>query len=179
MEGNILVSHPLMHDQFFRRSVIYLTNHSNDGALGFMLNYKTNYKIRDIKPEIKNGNFPIYEGGPVAKNQLFYIHKLGDNLSDSIKIKNDIYFGGDFYQLMHMLEHGKIKPYEIRFFAGYSGWGIGQLENEIKSNHWLVNNNVESDFFGNDPQDLWRLQLTEIKNSFGVFAEFGNDPSLN
>lgn len=179
MEGNILVSHPLMNDQFFRRSVIYLTNHSNDGALGFMLNYKTNYKIRDIKPEIKNGNFPIYEGGPVAKNQLFYIHKLGDNLSDSIKIKNDIYFGGDFYQLMHMLEHGKIKPYEIRFFAGYSGWGSGQLENEIKSTHWLVNNNVESDFFGNDPQDLWRLQLTEIKNSFGVFAEFGNDPSLN
>jgi len=179
MEGNILVSHPLMHDHFFRRSVIYLTNHSQDGALGFMLNYKTNYKIRDIKPEIKNGNFPIYEGGPVAKNQLFYIHKLGNNLSDSIKIKNDIYFGGDFYQLMHMLEHGKIKPYEIRFFVGYSGWGGGQLENEIKSNHWLINNKVESAFFGNDAQDLWRLQLTEIKNSFGVFAEFGNDPSLN
>ena len=179
MEGNILIAHPLLQDGFFNRSVVYLTNHNSIESLGFVLNFKTQYKLRDVKPEIKNGNFPIYEGGPVAKDQLFYLHKLGHNLSDSVKIKDDIYFGGNFSELMHMIEHGKVKTYDIRFFAGYSGWGDGQLENEIKHDHWLINKNVESSFFGNEPEDLWGLQLSEIKNTYGIFADFGDTPSVN
>lgn len=179
MEGNILIAHPLMQDGFFNRSVIYMTNHNAEESLGFVLNYKTQYKLRDVKPEIKNGNFPIYEGGPVAKNQLFYIHRLGNNLTDAIKIKDDIYFGGDFNELLHLIEHGKVKSYDVRFFVGYSGWGEGQLENEIKNNHWLINKNVSSEFFGNEPEDLWGLQLTEVKNSYSIFADFGNNPSMN
>ena len=179
MEGDILIAHPLLQDGFFNRSVIYMTNHNETESLGFVLNFKTQYKLRDVKPEIKNGNFPIYEGGPVAKDQLFYIHRLGNNITDSIKIKDDIYFGGDFFELMHLIEHGKVKTYDVRFFAGYSGWADGQLENEIKRNHWLINTHVESGFFGNEAEDLWGLQLAEIKNSYSIFADFGNDPSVN
>jgi putative transcriptional regulator len=179
MEGSILIAHPLLQDGFFNRSVIYLTNHNTVESLGFVLNFKTPYKLRDVKPEIKHGNFPIYEGGPVAKDQLFYIHKLGHNLTDSVKIKDDIYFGGDFNELMHMIEHGKVKSYDIRFFAGYSGWADGQLENEIKNNHWLINKHVESSFFGNEPEDMWGLQLSEIKSTYGIFADFGDTPSVN
>lgn len=179
MEGNILIAHPLLQDGFFNRSVVYMTNHNENESLGFVLNFKTQFKLRDVKPEIKNGNFPIYEGGPVAKDQLFYIHRLGHNLADSVKIKDDIYFGGDFYELMHMIEHGKVKTYDVRFFAGYSGWADGQLETEIRNKHWLINKHVSSEFFGNEAEDLWRLQLGEIKHAYSIFADFGSDPSMN
>ncbi|MDO9000676.1 MAG: YqgE/AlgH family protein [Bacteroidota bacterium] len=179
MEGNIIIAHPLLQDGFFNRSVVYITNHNSVESLGFVLNFKTQFKLSDVKPDVKNGNFAIYEGGPVAKDQLFYIHRLGENLSDSIKIKDDIYFGGNFEELMHLINQGKVKSYDIRFFAGYSGWSDGQLENEIKKNHWLINEKVESGFFGNDAEDLWGLQLTEIKNTYSIFADFGNTPSVN
>jgi putative transcriptional regulator len=110
---------------------------------------------------------------------LFYIHKLGHNLSDSVKIKDDIYFGGNFNELMKMIEQGKVKTYDIRFFAGYSGWADGQLENEIKHDHWLINKKVDSSFFGNEAEDLWGLQLTEIKNTYSIFADFSDTPSVN
>ena len=179
MEGNILVAHPLLHDGFFNRSVVYLTNHNLVESLGFVLNFKTEFKLSDVKPEIKNGHFPIYEGGPVGKDQLFYIHKLGHNLSDSVKIKDDIYFGGNFNELMKIIEQGKVKTYDIRFFAGYSGWADGQIENEIKHDHWLINKKVDSSFFGHEAEDLWGLQLSEIKNTYSIFADFSDTPSVN
>src|ERR1051325_3064900 len=132
MEGNLLVAHPLLNDGFFNRSVIFLCSDNQEGAFGFILNFKTQFKLRDVRPQVKNGNFPIYEGGPVAKNQLFFLHTLGHNISDSVHISHNIYVGGDFNELLHQIEHGKIKSYEVRFFAGYSGWSEGKLENEMK-----------------------------------------------
>lgn len=168
-----------MNDGFFSRSVVYLTNQSEEGAIGFCLNFKTQFVLRDVRPQVKNGNFPIYEGGPVAKNQLFFLHTLGHDVPDSVPIGNSIFLGGDFNELIHMIEHGKVKSYQVRFFAGYSGWGEEQLEEEIKNNHWLVNDPPDGSFFSNEPDDLWGLQLREVKGSYSIFAEFGSNPSMN
>lgn len=179
MQGQLLIAHPLLSDCFFNRSVIYLTNHNEEGAVGFSLNFKTQFLLRDLRPEVKNGNFPIFEGGPVAKNQLFFLHTLGHDISDSFHVADNIYVGGDFTELLHLIEHGKVKSYQVRFFAGYSGWSENQLEEEIKNKHWLINTPLDSDFFGNEPEDLWGLQLSEIKSSYGIFADFGYDLSMN
>ena len=179
MQGQLLIAHPLLHDGFFNRSVVFLTNHGEDGAIGFSLNFKTQFVLRDVRPQVRNGNFPIYEGGPVAKNQLFFLHTLGHDLPDSIPVAKNIFLGGDFNQLIHMIEHGKVKSYEVRFFAGYSGWSENQLEEEIRNKHWLVNEPPDHSFLGNEPDDLWGLQLSEVKNSYSIFADFGSDPSMN
>lgn len=179
MQGQLLIAHPLLNDGFFNRSVIYLTNHSEEGAIGFSLNFKTQFVLRDVRPQVKNGNFPIYEGGPVAKNQLFFLHTLGNDLQDSFEVSKNIYVGGDFNELLHMIEHGKVKSYQVRFFAGYSGWGENQLETEIQNKHWLLNTPRDSGFFGNEAEDLWGLQLSEVKDSYSIFANFGFDPSMN
>lgn len=179
MQGQLLIAHPLLFDGFFNRSVVYLTNHGEDGAIGFSLNFKTQFLLRDVRPQVKNGNFPIYEGGPVGKNQLFFLHTLGNDIPDTCQVSNNIFLGGDFNELLYMIEHGKVKSYQVRFFAGYSGWSENQLEEEIKNNHWLVNDPRDSGFFGNEPDDLWGLQLSEIKNSYSIFANFGSDPSMN
>jgi putative transcriptional regulator len=179
MQGQLLIAHPLLNDGFFNRSVVYLTTHSEEGAVGFSLNFKTQFFLRDIRPQIKNGNFPIYEGGPVAKNQLFFLHTLGHEIADSFEVSNNIFVGGDFNELMHRIEHGKVKSYEVRFFAGYSGWSENQLETEISNRHWLVNTPFDASFFTYTPEDLWGEQLSEIKTSYGIFANFGCDPSMN
>lgn len=179
MQGQLLIAHPLLYDGFFNRSVVYIANHSEEGAIGFSLNFKTQFVLRDVRPQVKNGNFPIYEGGPVAKNQLFFLHTLGHDLPDSVPIGNNVFLGGDFNELIHMIEHGKVKSYEVRFFAGYSGWSENQLEEEIKNNHWLINEPQDAGFFTNDPEDLWGLQLSEYKGSYSIFADFGSDPSMN
>jgi putative transcriptional regulator len=179
MQGQLLIAHPLLNDGFFNRSVVYLTTHSEEGAVGFNLNFKTQFYLRDVRPQVKNGNFPIYEGGPVAKNQLFFLHTLGHDIADSFPVSNNIYVGGDFNELIHKIEHGKVKSYQVRFFAGYSGWGENQLETEIKKKHWLLNTPYDSTFFTQETDELWGEQLSEVKTSYGIFADFGSDPSLN
>lgn len=179
MQGHLLIAHPLLHDGFFNRSVVLLTNHSEEGAVGFALNFKTQFMLRDVRPQVKNGNFPIYEGGPVAKNQLFFMHTLGHDVPDTFEIGCNVFVGGDFNELIHMIEHGKVKSHQVRFFAGYSGWGEQQLEQEIKNGHWLINEPTDSGFFANDTDELWGLQLSEVKNSYSIFANFGSDPSMN
>jgi putative transcriptional regulator len=179
VQGQLLIAHPLLSDGFFNRSVIYLTNHNQEGAVGFSLNFKTQFMLRDVRPNVKNGNFPIYEGGPVAKNQLFFLHTLGHDISESFQVNDEIFVGGDFNELLHLIEHGKVKSYQVRFFAGYSGWGEEQLEEEIRRNHWLLNHSVDASVFKADPEELWGQQLSEIKDSYRIFAEFGNDPSMN
>lgn len=179
MQGKLLIAHPLLNDSFFNRSVIYLTDYSKEGAIGFSLNFKTEFNLSDIKPNIKNGHFPIYEGGPVAKNELFFLHTLGSKISNASKINNYFFIGGDFNELTFLIEKGKVKPNQIRFFAGYSGWDENQLDQEIKKNHWLINAPSSAAFFGNATEDLWKLQLTEIKKTYGIFGDFGFDPYMN
>jgi putative transcriptional regulator len=179
MEGRLLIAHPLLNDGFFNRSVIYMTSENEEGLFGFSLNFKTQFKLRDVRPQVKNGNFPIYEGGPVAKDQLFFLHTLGKELSESLHIRDNIYFGGDFYELLHLIDHGSVKQEDVRFFVGYSGWGAEQLKKEIGSGNWLISEGDSSDVFLTSYNELWKLKLEEQKQSYGIFAEIGFDPSPN
>jgi putative transcriptional regulator len=179
MQGQLLIAHPLLNDGFFNRSVVYLTTHNEEGAVGFCLNFKTQFHLRDVRPQVKNGNFPIYEGGPVAKNQLFFLHCLGHDLSESVEIGNRVFVGGDFNELLHMIDHGKVKSHQVRFFAGYSGWGENQLEQELEHKHWLLQQPSDNQFLHVKDEDLWGQQLSGIKHSYKIFSEFGCDPSMN
>jgi len=179
MEGSLIIAHPLLNDGFFNRSVICITSDNSEGSFGFILNFKTQFKLRDVRPQVKNGNFPIYEGGPVAKDQLFFLHTLGHNVTDSLHIKDNIYFGGDFQEILHMIEHGKVKQDEVRFFVGYSGWDAGQLNKEMNAKQWLVGDNSTNDAFLINYSELWKTKLEQTKQSYGIFAEIGFDPSVN
>jgi len=179
MEGKLLIAHPLLNDGFFNRSVIYVTSHSDEGAVGFTLNFKTQFLLKDVRASIKNGNYPIYEGGPVARNQLFYLHTLGHDVPGAAEVGHNLFIGGEFEELLQLIEKRKVKSYDVRFFAGYCGWDANQLEGEIKRKHWLIADPPDNGFFINETNDLWGTQLQQIKNSYSIFANFGSDPSMN
>lgn len=179
MHGKLLIAHPLLDDCNFSRSVIYLTDKSKGGIIGFNLSCKSDFLLRDIKPHIYNGDFPVYDGGPVGRNQLFYLHTLGEDIRGSIEIAGGISFAGDFNHVAYLIEHRKIWPHQIKFFIGYSGWAPGQLEAEIKKRHWLINNPSDNKFFSDNSDTLWQKELSKIKSSYSIFADFGGDPCMN
>jgi putative transcriptional regulator len=179
MTGSLLIAQPLLNDGSFNRSVILLTNHGEDGVVGFILNYKTHMVLRDIRPQMKHGNHPIYEGGPVSKNQLFFIHTLGERIEGAIPIGNNLFFGGDFHQLLDVIDNEVVLESEVRFFVGYSGWDKDQLDVELQQNAWFLRNEVKKDILKKDPFDLWAEELEKQNKNLRIFGEIGYDPSLN
>src|SRR3984957_9820325 len=152
--GVLLLAEPFMESPEFRRSVVLVTEHNEDGTMGFILNRKL-----AIKPTQAIDDFPEFEdtlfyGGPVSTELLFYIHTLGDKLEGSIEIMKGIYMGGDFETLKDLLREGQAEPPQIRLFASYSGWTAGQLKSELKQHSWIVTSGLKK-FVMKDNNNLW------------------------
>lgn len=179
MLGKLLIAHPLLNDGFFNRSVVYISQYSDEGVVGFVLNFKTQFKLRDVRPQVQNGNLPIYDGGPVAKNQLFFLHTLGEKLTDALPVEDHLFLGGDFNELLHLIDHENVSEKDVRFFVGYSGWEKEQLENEIEKGSWYVNDTDSSTILKIAPSELWGYELEKQKTTYKIFSEIGFDPSMN
>ncbi len=177
--GDILIAKPFLQDGNFKRSIIYLTDHNEKGSMGFIMNKPQGLLLKDIFPHLKYGNFPLFEGGPVSSNQLFYTHTLGKKLSDSIEISDGVFWGGNFFELTYFIEHKKIKPNEIRFYVGYTGWDVGQLNQEIENDSWFYKTENYLKLMRLKPEEMWGFELCKIKPTYRVFSDYAYDPSLN
>jgi putative transcriptional regulator len=122
---------------------------------------------------------PLFIGGPVQKNTLHFIHRLGHQISDSLEISEGLYWSGDYDQVASMVNLGKIDENNIRFFAGYSGWGEGQLERELSQNYWIVTQMDANFLFETSPQMLWRDTLKKMGGKYKMFSNYPIDPTLN
>ena len=178
--GHLLISEPFMMDPNFKRSVIILTEYSETGAVGFVLNHMSDYLLGDILPDTSYSEMPVYIGGPVGLNTLHFIHSRPDLVPNSIEIAENLYWGGDFEIVKELISDYKISDAEIKFFTGYSGWTNGQLEDELRENVWMVTDRVDLDtVFGIEEQNLWRESIIGLGNRYAHIANFPEDPSLN
>src|SRR5258707_5961811 len=94
--GRLLISEPFMMDPNFKRSVILLTEFSEAGAMGFVMNYPGEFLLGDILPDTAYSEFPLFKGGPVAENTLHFIHHRPDKIPGGIEIRPGLFWGGDF-----------------------------------------------------------------------------------
>ena len=135
--GKILISEPFLCDATFGRSVILLVDHTDEGSMGLVINKQLPLFLNEIIMEFKYlDEIPLYKGGPIATDTLFYLHTLSD-IPGSISISKGLYLNGDFDEIKkYILQGNKINEC-IRFFLGYSGWDSEQLNNEIRENTWL------------------------------------------
>lgn len=138
--GSILVAEPFLREEYFNHSVISLIEYGEDsGAMGLVLNKPTGYTIGEaiegINEEI---DIPIFCGGPLSHDRLFYIHSLGDEFEGARQIAENLYVGGDFDQVRSYVNMGLPTEGKIRFFVGYSGWDPRQLEGELDKHVWAV-----------------------------------------
>lgn len=177
--GKILLSEPLLLDPNFSRTVIVLTEHNDTGSVGFVLNKPVNLILKDVIEEFPEFDATLYVGGPVDNDRLYYIHTLGDKLTDSKEFMPGLYWGGDFDELKALIDTNQIGPNDIRFFSGYSGWAKGQLEGEIKEKSWIVASANADQIMNPDASELWKNLMSSLGKKYSIMSNFPEDPSLN
>lgn len=176
-KGLALISEPLSDDNYFGRSVVLLTEHGNEGSVGFVLNKKTEYILSDLIKDL-DSEFTVYQGGPVQPNTLHYIHSL-DEISNSVKIDDGLFWGGDFDQIKEMLDLGLVKESQIQFFIGYSGWSPDQLNEELEKHYWIIAEVEKKEILLNQSDHFWREKVELLGDKYKLWLNVPKNPSLN
>lgn len=180
-QGRLLISEPLLRDTYFERAVVLLVEHSDSGSMGFILNKKTELTVNSFFPELDScEEIPIFVGGPVSANRLFFVHTLGDVIiPDSFPIANNLYFDGDFEAMKTYIISGKPIRGKVKFFLGYSGWTGGQLAREIDGNSWAVGKSDDEYLFSANGDAFWKRSVDRLGNSYRNWNQIPKEPWLN
>ena len=179
-KGDLLISEPFLPDPNFERTVVLICEHNEQGSFGFILNKPSVLKLPDVLEEVEDFDTLIHVGGPVQQDTLHFIHRIGDQLEGGEEVGKGLYWGGNFEQLKVMISQQQVNEKDVLFFLGYSGWGEGQLMDEIKEKSWIVHKSVSpAQVFDKDPKYLWREILKEMGGKYKMFSNYPTDPRLN
>ena len=180
-KGKVLISEPFLNDRYFGRSVVLLVEHDATlGSMGFVLNKPMKQRMNEFFPEFENlPDIPLFQGGPVGGNRLFFIHTLGNIIPGAIDIGEGLYFDGDFDVIKMYLAEGNPVENKIKFFMGYSGWNQKQLEEEISNNSWLVSQLENSRMMSAVDEAVWKKALQTLGNRYKLWANFPKQPFMN
>jgi len=180
VQGCVLLSDPFTQDPYFSRSAILLCRHNKKETFGFVL---TNYieidlhKLDENLPEIIT---KISFGGPVEKDNLFYIHTFGKEIEGAEKIMDTLYFGGDYEMLFELIKADPKRINEVRFFIGYAGWDFEQLNNEMKDHSWIAVTNIsEKEILSTSSDHFWKDCMTKQGSKFEMISNFPLNPNEN
>lgn len=181
--GSLLVAKPTVGDFFFKRSLVLIVDPDQDeGAMGVVVNHYMGYNLRDIMPEIETvEEIPLWLGGPVGTQMMFYLHTLGPSvIPDAIEVGDGVYFGGQFDAIKQYVELGGPVEGRIKFIVGYSGWAKEQLTSEIARHDWAVlNNGGRNLLMGDGDDDQWREAVARFGDRYHLWLNLPNDPSCN
>lgn len=150
--------------------------------MGVVLNKKTDYVLNSFFPELEGfRDIPIYLGGPVSSNRLFFIHSLDESIvSETVPINKGLNFDGDFSRIKKYILDGNQVEGKIKFFLGYSGWTKGQLGVEINGNSWLVSHETQNQhMLLADGEAFWKSSLELLGKKYQTWTKFPKDPHLN
>jgi len=178
-KGRVLISEPFLEGRYFNRSVILLTEFNEKGAVGFILNKSINTGVNEVLTDLAVFESEVFIGGPVQNSRIYYMHTVPNLIPNSFQIIDGLYWGGDFEVLKDLIKSKRLSPDQVRFFLGYSGWGAGQLGDEIKENSWLVSSLNVDELMSTDTSNLWRKALGYLGGNYKVWANFPNDESHN
>ena len=168
-----------MDDPNFKRGVILIADFHKEGTVGFILNKPIKMTVEQLIDGFPELGLNVYYGGPVQTDTVHFLHTRGDVINEALKISDKVYWGGDFEQVKSLLAENIVKPEEVRFFIGYSGWMPGQLEIELDTNSWIVNESgIEYTFTDNTPK-LWRDLVRKKGGRYTILARISEDYNWN
>lgn len=136
--GIFIQSTPLLQGTYFEGTVIYITEYNSNGATGFIVNRPYPRGFNELEEFKHSIPFPLYEGGPVDTEHLFYIHNQPKLISGGTPVTGNTYVGGDFKQAVRFINNHSISSQHIKLFVGYCGWDEGELEAEIEEGSWVA-----------------------------------------
>lgn len=173
LAGRLLVASPLLKDGVFDRSVVFVLQHDDDGALGVVLNRPSEIDVSEVAPDWWTHACPppvVFTGGPVSPMQLLGLARLRLGLPEEALAIGTV-------DLTEGADPERVET--VRVFAGYAGWSAGQLEGEIAAGGWYIAAAAAEDPFSSSPGGLWRNVLRRQRGQLSLLATFPEDPSLN
>lgn len=177
--GRLLVSDPFLPDPNFKRTVVLLTEHREEGSVGFVLNKPMKLSLQDVMQLDTEERIPLYEGGPVQKDTLHIVHRVKSIGQDDLEISKGVYWGANYEAVKSYISQNGFDPSLFRFFLGYSGWGGGQLDLELEHKSWIVTKGSQKVIFSPNSDALWKNVLKQFGGNLSFLANFPEDPSLN
>ena len=176
LQGKLLVSSPALIDPNFRKTVVLVTHHDEEGAMGLVLSRPSDVAAVEAVPALKDvpgGADPVFVGGPVHPDAFMALAEFADVAESAAQIFGDVGF------MPAEAEPEKLDVRRVRLFAGYAGWGPGQLEAELAEPSWIVVGAETDDPFADDPDELWRAVIHRKGGPFSLMENMPFDPGLN
>jgi putative transcriptional regulator len=180
LKGRFLISEPALMDFYFGKSVVLLVEHDDEeGTFGLIINKPVHLKLNEVIKDFPKIDFPLFLGGPVHPDRLFYLHTLGDKIPGCQHVFDNMYWGGDINKIIEMIDLKLATPADVKFFIGYSGWEAGQLNKEMEQKSWIVTHASLKCVVAKKPEILWTNILKKMGNEYAIWAHFPSDPILN
>lgn len=177
LKGKLLVASPTLGDSTFARAVVLVAEHTDQGAMGLVLNQPSETLVADSVDELGRlveEEDAVFVGGPVQAQAVMVLAEFDDLDAAAAIVVGDVGFlpaDADLEQLAEVTRRAKV-------FAGHAGWGAGQLDEELAEGAWIVVDADPGDPF-RDPEELWRAVLARRGGAYAVLSQAPEDPSVN
>ena len=178
LTGNFLIASPAIHDPNFRQTVVFITAHTDEGAVGLILNRCSEATVGEAVPQLTTlapAEEQVFVGGPVNPEGVSVLAEFDDPDDAGVVVLDNV----GFVALDDALEDGPPAVGRHRVFAGVAGWGPEQLEGEFEREDWIVEPAELDDIFTDDPDALWSDLLRRKGGQYELVARMPLDPSLN
>jgi putative transcriptional regulator len=178
-KGQYLLDSGKLTGSFFEKTVIFLCQHDEKGAFGFVVNRPSGARLGNVVDMSLPGTLSemeLFLGGPVQTEILSYLH--ADTSLMQTNIVPGIEFGNSVEGLMEIASNFSPSR-NLKVFGGYAGWGPGQLEAELEQGAWFLHRSSTDYLFSYPSRDLWAMILCEMGPQYRLIAQAPDNPSLN
>ena len=180
LRGQLIIASPALQDPNFHRTVVLVTEHDEDGAMGLVLNRPSEAPVAEAVPDLAwaapEDDGVVYIGGPVAPDGVIVLAEWDDPAHAAVLIEDDLGFVPGDAPSQEALEAAIRRA---RVYAGHAGWGPGQLEDELAEEAWIVETPRREELFSEDAEGLWAAVLRRKGREFALLSTMPPDPSLN
>jgi putative transcriptional regulator len=177
LEGHLLIASPGLLDPNFKRTVVLVTEHTSEGASGLVLNRPSPASVSELVPQLEplvDEEEPVWLGGPVQPDAVLVLGEFVDPDDAAVPL-----FGALGFPALDDPEDVVPATTRRRVFAGYSGWGAGQLEDELGREDWILEQAQPDDAFTDVPEQLWADVLRRKGGIYELVARMPEDPRVN
>ena len=177
LRGQLLIASPGLLDPNFRRAVVLVTEHNDEGAAGLVLNRPSPAPVSELVPQLEplvDDGDQVWFGGPVQPNAVLVLGEFLDPDDAAVPL-----FGALGFPSLEEPDDVASRTTRRRVFAGYAGWGAGQLEDELDRDDWILEPSLPDDAFTEAPGELWADVLRRKGGIYELVARIPEDPSVN
>ena len=172
-KGFFLIANGNLSDPHFSRTVVLICDHSEKGSYGLVVNQRAGV------PLSKTNSSALYVGGPCERDRVQVLHRLSSLELGGAEICQGVAIGGDFTKILKTFGSAEVSSSRARFYSGYSGWGAGQLSEEMQRKSWILCPATAKWIFETPVESLWADLLRSMGGYFVFLADMPGDLSVN